>query len=84
MAKKDSRYKFAVIEYDCKESEEKMANIINELEATLKMSEIEKLEFTWKLFSEDFQKTLNEVDAKSEAKLREIEADFILMDQGKH
>lgn len=82
LSKIDSRFKFGVFDYADQSMELRMANIVQKLEKTLKMSWFDKLLETWRMFVQD--ETLEEVDIKSEAKIKEINPNFLICDQGWH
>jgi len=79
LEKIDSRFKFGVFEYDQKDGDQRLVEVVNKLEATLTMDVLEKAKTTWSLFVKD--PTLIEVDAKSEQQIKKIKPDFLLCDQ---
>lgn len=78
----DSRFKFAVFDYDDKSSELGLVDLVEKLKKILDMSLIEKLKTQWSMFVRD--KTLEEIDKKCEKLLHQIQPDFVLADQCWH
>ena len=63
LAKLDERFKFGVIEYDNGEQKNRVLDMVNRFEDSLKLPLLERLTSLWKTFLED--KTILEIDIKS-------------------
>jgi len=82
LAKIDKRFKFGIIDYDNKDQEFRMIELVNKIEKTVYLSLVERMKVVWSIFMQD--KTVMDIDRKSDEKIKEIKPDLLLCDQVVH
>ena len=63
LAKFDDRFRFGVIEYDNSEQKNRLLDMVNRFETTLKLPQVERVISLWSTFLDD--KTILDIDIKS-------------------
>lgn len=79
LSKNDARFKFGIINYDNKEQGSRIEDLVDSLEPLLSTKLVERMIGCWSQFLD--WSTLPEIDRKSEEKIKEIGADFLICDQ---
>uniref|UniRef100_A0AAN0LIZ6 UDP-glycosyltransferase n=1 Tax=Polyphagotarsonemus latus TaxID=1204166 RepID=A0AAN0LIZ6_9ACAR len=78
LSEKDSRFKFEIYEYETKEQENFLEDMVNQLEPLLSLSHVEKMKILLKSF--DYKDDFVYVDQEVSKLIKKLKPDYILCD----
>lgn len=81
LRKIDGRFRFAIVDQDKQKTDNIKNELMEKFEQSLSLSLVDRMLQSWSFFFQEEDNPMYEFDLKAEAKIRELQPDFLLCDQ---